>query len=207
MNPAPADDRTLLITRTLDAPRALVWRMFADPYHLAQWWGPKGYTNRVEKLDFRTGGSWLHVMIAPDGKEYPTHSVILDVREPELLSYRNAPGDPKLDGDYLATLGERRQHRAEHLDRHEAAMQQHQRFAAAVDLVIELDIVDRGVAGLRTGGGHGCLLCLSLGREGRFGQCRERRKGGGGADEVTSLHRCLLGMASPSAHRAQERSR
>ena len=42
------DGRTLVITRTLNAPRALVWKMFADPYHLAQWWGPKGFTNRVE---------------------------------------------------------------------------------------------------------------------------------------------------------------
>ncbi len=39
----------------LKAPRELVWKMFSDPYHLAQWWGPKGYTNRVEELDFRTG--------------------------------------------------------------------------------------------------------------------------------------------------------
>jgi len=97
---APIEDsRTLVITRTLNAPRALVWKMFSDPYHLAQWWGPKGYTNRVERLDFRTGGSWLHVMIAPDGKEYPTNNAILDVREPELIVYRNTPADPKVFGD------------------------------------------------------------------------------------------------------------
>lgn len=102
MTPAAStldDNKTLVITRTLNAPRALVWKMFADPYHLAQWWGPKGFTNRVEKLDFRTGGSWLHVMIGPDGKEYPTDNVILEVREPELIVYRNAPADPKLFGD------------------------------------------------------------------------------------------------------------
>ncbi len=72
MVPLLDDGRTLVITRTLNAPRALVWKMFSDPYHLAQWWGPKGFTNRVEKLDFRTGGSWLHVMIGPDGRELPT---------------------------------------------------------------------------------------------------------------------------------------
>lgn len=34
--PAPAEHHpTLVITRTLDAPRALVWKMFSDPYHLA----------------------------------------------------------------------------------------------------------------------------------------------------------------------------
>src|SRR4051794_20933928 len=95
----PDDSKTLTIARTLNAPRALVWKMFSDPYHLAQWWGPEGYTNRVEELDFRTGGSWLHVMIAPDGKEYPTNNAILDVREPELIVYRNTPADPKVFGD------------------------------------------------------------------------------------------------------------
>ena len=96
---ASAEDKTLVITRTLNAPRALVWKMFSDPYHLAQWWGPEGYTNRVERLDFRTGGSWLHVMIGPDGRELPTDNVILDVTEPERIVYRNAPADPKLFGD------------------------------------------------------------------------------------------------------------
>jgi uncharacterized protein YndB with AHSA1/START domain len=97
---APAEDsKTLVITRTLKAPRELVWKMFSDPYHLAQWWGPKGYTNRVDKLDFRTGGSWLHVMIGPDGKELPTSNDILEVTPPRRVVYRNAPSDPKIFGD------------------------------------------------------------------------------------------------------------
>lgn len=96
----PAEDaRTLVITRMLKAPRALVWKMFADPYHLAQWWGPKGFTNRVERLDFRTGGSWSHVMIGPDGKELPTDNTIVEVTEPERIVYRNAPADPAIFGD------------------------------------------------------------------------------------------------------------
>ena len=97
---APAEDSTtLVITRTLKAPRELVWKMFSDPYHLAQWWGPKGYTNRVEKLDFRTGGSWLHVMIGPDGKELPTDNDIVEVTAPRRIVFRNAPADPKIFGD------------------------------------------------------------------------------------------------------------
>ena len=96
----PAEDATtLVITRDLKAPRELVWKMFSDPYHLAQWWGPKGFTNRVDKLDFRTGGSWLHVMIGPDGKEYPTDNDILEVVPPERIVFRNAPADPKIFGD------------------------------------------------------------------------------------------------------------
>ena len=98
--PVPhVDSKTLVITRTLDAPRPLVWKRFADPYHLAQWWGPKGYSNRVEELDFRTGGRWRHVMIAPDGKEFPTDNDIVEVREPERLVFRNMPADPEIFGD------------------------------------------------------------------------------------------------------------
>ncbi|MEQ1770508.1 MAG: SRPBCC domain-containing protein [Devosia sp.] len=93
------DSKTLVITRTLKAPRALVWKMFADPYHLAQWWGPKGFGNRVEELDFRTGGRWRHVMVAPDGKELPTDNVIVEVKEPERIVYRNAPADPAIFGE------------------------------------------------------------------------------------------------------------
>lgn len=96
----PTEDRkTLVITRTLKAPRELVWKMFSDPYHLAQWWGPKGYTNRVEKLDFRTGGKWLHVMIGADGKELPTDNDIVEVTPPRRIVFRNAPADPKIFGD------------------------------------------------------------------------------------------------------------
>ena len=93
------DDKTLIITRTLKAPRALVWKMVSDPYHLAQWWGPAGFTNRVEKFDFRTGGKWLHVMIGPDGKELPTDNDIVEVTPPRRIVFRNAPADPKIFGD------------------------------------------------------------------------------------------------------------
>jgi uncharacterized protein YndB with AHSA1/START domain len=93
------EDKTLVITRMLNAPRALVWKTFSDPYHLAQWWGPAGYSNRVEVFDFRTGGRWLHVMIAPDGKELPTDNDILEVVAPGRIVFRNAPADPKIFGD------------------------------------------------------------------------------------------------------------
>lgn len=98
--PAPIETATtLVITRLLKAPRDLVWKMFSDPYHLAQWWGPKGYTNRVEKLDFRTGGRWIHVMTAPDGKELPTDNDIVEVTPPRRIVFRNAPADPKIFGE------------------------------------------------------------------------------------------------------------
>ncbi len=94
-----AQDRVLVITRTFEAPRALVWRAFSDPFHLRQWWGPKGYTNPVCELDFRPGGHWHHVMRGPDGREYPTDSTFIEIVPPERIVYRNAPARGEVWGD------------------------------------------------------------------------------------------------------------
>ena len=59
-----AMERELTITRTFDAPRALVWAMWTDPKHVAQWWGPKAFTNPVCEWDARPGGKIYVVMRA-----------------------------------------------------------------------------------------------------------------------------------------------
>ena len=94
----PDGEATLTIERTFRAPRALVWKMFADPFHLAQWWGPAGYTNPVCDLDFRVGGHWHHVMRGPDGRDLPTDSVFIDIAPPERIVYRNAQSKDEVWG-------------------------------------------------------------------------------------------------------------
>lgn len=96
---ANANDRVLVITRTFAAPRALVWRAFADPAHLSRWWGPKGYTNPVCRLDFRVGGHWHNVMRSPEGNEYPVDVEFIEIVEPERIVYRNAPPEGQVWGD------------------------------------------------------------------------------------------------------------
>jgi uncharacterized protein YndB with AHSA1/START domain len=93
------DDRRLEIEREFDAPRDLVWKMFADPYHLSRWWGPKGFTNPVVELDLRPGGRWRHVMRSPDGRDFPTDSVFLEVTPPERIVYQNAAATDAVFGD------------------------------------------------------------------------------------------------------------
>ncbi len=93
------DDRRLEIEREFDAPRDLVWKMFADPYHLSRWWGPKGFTNPVVELDFREGGRWHHVMRGPDGRDYPADSVFIEIVPPERIVYRNAAATDAVFGD------------------------------------------------------------------------------------------------------------
>ena len=63
-------ERELLLTRTLDAPRALVFRAWTEPEHLARWWGPQGFTTPSCTMDVRPGGAWRICMRAPDGVDH-----------------------------------------------------------------------------------------------------------------------------------------
>src|ERR1700722_582779 len=49
--------RQLTLVRLFKAPRALVFKAFTDPVHLARWWGPHGFTNPVCAFDARPGGA------------------------------------------------------------------------------------------------------------------------------------------------------
>ncbi|MHC5832643.1 MAG: SRPBCC domain-containing protein, partial [Nostoc sp.] len=44
-----------------------MFQAWTDPKHIAQWWGPKGFTTRVIEMDLRPGGKWRYVMTGPDG--------------------------------------------------------------------------------------------------------------------------------------------
>ena len=83
---APAD-RKLVIKRTLDAPRDLVWKMWSDPEQAKQWWGPHGFTAPVVELDTRPGGKWRAMMRSSDGKEMWQHGVYREIVPPEKVSF------------------------------------------------------------------------------------------------------------------------
>lgn len=79
------DDNEIVFTRLFDAPPALVYKVFTDPRHLAQWWGPHGFSNPVCEVDLRPGGAYRIVMRGPDGAEYPLKGVYLGIVENERL--------------------------------------------------------------------------------------------------------------------------
>ena len=60
----------MVVTRVFDAPRELVWKAWTDPKYVMQWWGPKGFTASVCKMDFRVGGKFLICTRTPDGQEF-----------------------------------------------------------------------------------------------------------------------------------------
>ncbi|HEX4151618.1 MAG TPA: SRPBCC domain-containing protein [Steroidobacteraceae bacterium] len=82
------DRPVIVITRDFDAPRDLVWKVITDPKHVAVWYGGPGFTNPVCEMDLRPGGTWHHVMQAPDGTRYTINSVFEEIVEPERLIWR-----------------------------------------------------------------------------------------------------------------------
>lgn len=54
----PLRDDELLIVRAFDAPLALVFRMWEDAVHRANWWAPKGCRCSHFSHEFREGGPW-----------------------------------------------------------------------------------------------------------------------------------------------------
>ena len=77
------DDKTVVITRTFDAPRTLVWKAWTDPKHLAQWFGPKVMTVPVATSELQPGGAWRVTMRDPNGTDYPCKGVYAEVKAPE----------------------------------------------------------------------------------------------------------------------------
>ena len=87
------DPRSIIGTRVFDAPRDLVFAAFSDPKHLAQWWGPDGFTTTTSAFDFRPGGVWRFVMHGPDGRDYQNRVTYDEIVPPERIVYRHGGGD------------------------------------------------------------------------------------------------------------------
>jgi uncharacterized protein YndB with AHSA1/START domain len=86
----PSNDRELVLSRIIDAPREKVFRAWTDPALLKQWFAPKPYTTPVAELDVRPGGSSKVVMRSPEGQDIPCPGVYLEVVKNERLAFTDA---------------------------------------------------------------------------------------------------------------------
>ena len=91
------DTERMVVTRVFDAPRDLVWKAWTDPKYVMQWWGPKGFTAPVCKMDFRVGGKSLLCMKAPDGQEFwnvcEYHEIVPHEKIVSLMYFADSEGN------------------------------------------------------------------------------------------------------------------
>jgi uncharacterized protein YndB with AHSA1/START domain len=90
-----AGKRELVITRVFDAPRELVFKAWTEPEHLMRWWGPKGFTMPLCKVDLRPGGVIHFCMRSPEGHDIWCKGVYREIVEPERIVVTDSFSDEK----------------------------------------------------------------------------------------------------------------
>lgn len=83
----------LVITRTFDAPRELVFKAFTESEHLQHWWGPKGWILSVSTLELRPGGIFHYSQESADGHKMWGKFVYSEIVAPEKLVFTNSFSD------------------------------------------------------------------------------------------------------------------
>ncbi|MGO9568964.1 MAG: SRPBCC domain-containing protein [Desulfomonilaceae bacterium] len=88
-------ERVLVITRILDAPRSLVFKVWTKPEHMMRWLGPRDFTVPTCEMDFRPGGTYRSCIRSPEGKDYWMRGVYREIVEPDRIVFTFAWEDEK----------------------------------------------------------------------------------------------------------------
>lgn len=95
-------DREIVVSRLIAAPREQVFEAFTEVHHLAQWWGPEGFTTTTRSFDFTVGGVWEFTMHGPDGVDYPEWIRWEEIARPERI--RLLHGEREADPNAFTTI-------------------------------------------------------------------------------------------------------
>ena len=79
------DNGVLVLTRVLDAPRELVFKVWTEREHLLKWSAPHGFKVTHSEGDVRDGGTWRSCMQSPEGEDLWLGGVYREVVKNERL--------------------------------------------------------------------------------------------------------------------------
>ncbi|MEO0565076.1 MAG: SRPBCC domain-containing protein, partial [Chloroflexota bacterium] len=88
----------LVIERVLDAPVDMIWKLWTEPEHFKQWYGPNGMQVPVAEMDLRVGGvrRVCMEMQTPDGTmQMWTLGAFTEIVINERLVYTEQYTDPE----------------------------------------------------------------------------------------------------------------
>jgi uncharacterized protein YndB with AHSA1/START domain len=94
MSNSTISENAVVIERTFDAPVDLIWRMWTDPEHFKNWYGPTGFTVPIADMEMRIGGKRLICMASPDGSmKMWTTGEYTEIVPTQRLVYTESPAD------------------------------------------------------------------------------------------------------------------
>lgn len=103
-------DREIVAERVFDAPRERVFAAYTNPELIPEWWGPRGVTTTVDKMDPRPGGDWRFISTDPEG-ETAFRGTYREITPPELVSetfeWEGMPGHVLVESAAFDDLGGR----------------------------------------------------------------------------------------------------
>jgi uncharacterized protein YndB with AHSA1/START domain len=102
-SPTTAEGQVRL-EREVDAPLELVWRAWTEPDQFMRWYGPMGLTTYRCEIDLQVGGRRSIGMRWPDGREYNTTGVFLEVEPPERFVATESPAGGEGSPETVVTL-------------------------------------------------------------------------------------------------------
>ncbi len=88
-------DVEVAVTRSFEAPAALLWETFTTPRFVLRWWGPSFAPLTACEIDLRVGGAWRYVMAHEGGTEIVFAGTYLEI-EPDrrIVSTESIVGMP-----------------------------------------------------------------------------------------------------------------
>ncbi|RBL89994.1 SRPBCC family protein [Chitinophaga flava] len=114
-NDSVTASRELVIHRTFDAPRELVFKAWTEPELLIKWWGPKGFTNTFHEIDVRPGGVWRYTMHSAEGQHFENRITYSAVEPPYRLAYLHDSGIDNDPDRFEVDINFEEQHGKTHL--------------------------------------------------------------------------------------------
>jgi uncharacterized protein YndB with AHSA1/START domain len=86
----PDPNLDLVLDRTVDIPRELVWAAWTQPEHIVHWFTPAPWKAIACELDLRPGGKFNTTMQSPEGENHPNFGCFLEVVPYERLVFTDA---------------------------------------------------------------------------------------------------------------------
>lgn len=83
------------IAREFNAPRQLVWKAWSEAGRLKEWWGPKGCTIQVARLEFRPGGFFHYAMEFSSAPMMWGRFMYREIAAPDRIAWLNSFSNEK----------------------------------------------------------------------------------------------------------------
>jgi len=82
-------ENVMIVSRTFDAPRELVFDVHSDCKHLMNWYGGEEWPLSKCEMEFREGGRWSYCFNIPEEGEHCGLAIYKEINRPEKIDYND----------------------------------------------------------------------------------------------------------------------